>query len=225
MRWFRFYSEALDDDKVQALPAPLFKHWVNLLCLASYNQGEIADLRQAAFRLRLSPQRAEKVIAGLVSRGLLEPGGEGWTPHNWAGRQFASDDVADRVRKHRRGVTGNVTKPLRETPPEADTEQNRTDPETEAEDNIFRLYEQTIGPFDPHMATKLTEAEGEYSQECIRHSFQEASENNARSWRYVETILKAHKANGCYAGRRQVEADAAAEVLERHEQQQAEKTQ
>lgn len=209
MRWFRFYSEALDDDKVQGLAAPLFKHWVNLLCIASYNQGEIVNLQQAAFRLRLPPKKAEKIITELVDRGLLEPGGEGWAPHNWAGRQFASDDVAGRVRKHRQDVTGNVTKPLRETPPEADTEadteQNRTDPETE--DNIFRLCEQTIGPFDPHMATKLTEAEQEYSWECIQHSFAEASENNARSWRYVEAILKAHKVNGCYTARR---AEAAA---------------
>ena len=226
MRWFRFYSEALDDDKVQGLPGPLFKHWVNLLCIASYNEGEIANIQQAAFRLRLSPRRAEAVIAQLVDRGLLEPGGEGWAPHNWAGRQFASDDVAARVRKHRQGVPRNVSPPLQRTPPEADTEQNRTDPETEAdaEGTIFRLYEQTIGPFDPHMATKLAEAEGEYSQECIRHSFAEASENNARSWRYVEAILKAHKANGCYTARR-AEADARGneEVLERHEQKQREK--
>jgi len=105
MKWFRYWAEALDDDKVQALPGPLFKHWVNLLCVASYNNGEIANLRQAAFRLRLPPRRAKKVIDKLVERGLLEPGGEGWAPHNWAGRQFASDDVASRVRKHRQGVT------------------------------------------------------------------------------------------------------------------------
>lgn len=225
MRWFRYYSEALDDDKVQGLPASLFKHWVNLLCVANYNEGGIANLQQAAFRLRLSQRKAEEVIGKLVQRGLLEPVEEGWAPHNWAGRQFASDDVAARVRKHRRSAAGNVTPPLRGTPPEADAEQNRTDPETEsdteAEDNIFRLYEQTIGPFDPHMATKLKEAEAEYSWECIQHSFAEASENNARSWRYVEAILKAHKSNGCYT-QRSAEAGVAgsAEVLERHEQQQ-----
>lgn len=122
MKWFRYWAEALDDDKVQALPGPLFKHWVNLLCLACYNKGEIANLQKAAFRLRLSPRKARVVIAKLVDRGLLEPGGEGWAPHNWAGRQFASDDAGSRVRKHRGAVTGTVTKPLLVTPPETDTE-------------------------------------------------------------------------------------------------------
>lgn len=122
MRWFRYWAEALDDDKVQGLPGPLFKHWVNLLCVACYNEGEIFSLRQAAFRLRLSPRRAWEVIAKLVKRGLLEPKGEGWSPHNWTGRQFISDDSTSRVRKHRKPVTGNVTNPLQETPPETDTE-------------------------------------------------------------------------------------------------------
>lgn len=297
MRWFRFYSEALDDNKVQALPPPLFKHWVNLLCVASYHEGEIANLQQAAFRLRLPPRRAQAIIDQLVGRGLLEPGGEGWAPHNWAGRQFSGDSSTARVDRYRgrvrsmgqqvggylkdrgnilhrdgyrcvycgsgeklcvdhampvqlgggddpdnlvtackqcnsgkagrtpeqagykfqnketetvyRGYLSRLQKEgatVTATSPEAETEQNRTDPETDSEaeetPNIFRLYEQTIGPFDPHMATKLEEAEKEYSWECIRHSFEEASELNKRSWRYVEAILRAHKANGCYAGKR-----------------------
>jgi hypothetical protein len=69
------------------------------------------------------------------------------------------------------------------------------------------------------MAALLEEAEKEYSEECIRHSFAEATENNARSWRYVETILKAHKANGCYAGKRG-EPDVELSI---HEQAQAAK--
>ena len=40
------------------------------------------------------------------------------------------------------------------------------------------------------MATKLQEAEKEYSQERIQYAFREASENDARTWRYVEAVLK-----------------------------------
>lgn len=220
MRWFRFYSEVLHDPKVQRLPIAVRWRWVEVLCLANEGKprGRLPSMTDIAFGLHISHPKAATLVAELREKGLLDEKDGHLTPHNWNERQFASDDVAARVRKHRQGVPRNVTNPLHETPPEADTEQNRTDPETEAEaeGNIFRLYEQTIGPFDPHMATKLTEAEGEYSQECIRHSFQEASENNARSWRYVEAILKAHKANGCYEGRkRDTPAD---EFLRRREE-------
>lgn len=67
--------------------------------------------------------------------------------------------------------------------------------------NIFTIYENTIGGLDAHLAQRLGEVEAEYTAECIGHSFREASENNARSWRYVETILKRHKKEGCFNGR------------------------
>jgi diadenosine tetraphosphatase ApaH/serine/threonine PP2A family protein phosphatase len=108
VKWFRYWSEALDDEKVH--------------CVASYHQGEIESLEQVAFRLRLTRRKAQEVVGELVSRGLLDPAEEGWSPHNWAGRQFASDDVAARVRKHRLGVPCNVSGPLPGTPPDTDTE-------------------------------------------------------------------------------------------------------
>ena len=66
---------------------------------------------------------------------------------------------------------------------------------------IFRLYEEHIGTLDPYIAARLTEAEEEYSRECLTHSFAEASRQNIRRWAYVEAILKAHKQEGCYVRR------------------------
>jgi len=63
---------------------------------------------------------------------------------------------------------------------------------------IFELYEQTIGTIDAFMATRLVEAEGEYTEECLRHSFAEASTHNVRNWKYVEAVLGRHKTEGCY---------------------------
>ena len=63
---------------------------------------------------------------------------------------------------------------------------------------IFELYEQTIGTIDAFMGTRLVEAEGEYTEECLRHSFAEASTHNVRNWKYVETVLRRHKTEGCY---------------------------
>ena len=48
-RWFRFYDEALDDPKVQRLAPHLFKTWINLLCLASKEDGTMPSNDDIAF--------------------------------------------------------------------------------------------------------------------------------------------------------------------------------
>lgn len=56
--------------------------------------------------------------------------------------------------------------------------------------NIFRLYEENIGPLAPMIAEALAEAEDTYPTTWIEEAFQIAVERNARNWRYVEAILK-----------------------------------
>lgn len=99
-RWFRFYDGALDDPKVQALAPDLFKVWVNLLCVASRNDGLIsaADL---PFLLRLDQKKVDSSVAALVKAGLLDCNGDKHEPHNWAGRQFKADTSAERVARYR----------------------------------------------------------------------------------------------------------------------------
>ena len=43
-KWFRFYGDALNDPKVQMLPPETFKSWVNVLCLASQNDGVLGTI-------------------------------------------------------------------------------------------------------------------------------------------------------------------------------------
>jgi DNA-binding transcriptional ArsR family regulator len=135
MRWFRFYDDAVDDPKVQSLPAELFKTWVNLLCIASKNGGVIPyNYSQLAFRLRKDKSQMEKHLTVLIEAGLMDQG-ETLHPHNWSGRQYESDSSATRVKRYRerkRNVTGNatsnVTPTVNVTPPEAETD---AEPETE----------------------------------------------------------------------------------------------
>ena len=61
MKWFRFYADALDDPKVQRLPPPIFKTWVNLLCLASKNEGNLPSAEECAFALRMSDEDFMKI--------------------------------------------------------------------------------------------------------------------------------------------------------------------
>ncbi len=62
--------------------------------------------------------------------------------------------------------------------------------------NIFRLYEEHIGPITPLLAEALEEAEATYPHDWIEEAFRIAVANNARNWRYVEAILQRWQKEG-----------------------------
>ena len=151
MKWFRFYDEALDDPKVQQLPPILFKHWVNLLCLANTGKprGTLPALSDIAFRLRLSEAKASDALSLFIHAGLIELQDDGlYWMHNWAARQRASDDVAERVRKHRETVTGNESVTLPETPRKL-SRASDTDTDTDTDTEQKQNGEPPVGPPPP----------------------------------------------------------------------------
>jgi hypothetical protein len=155
MKWFRFYDEVLDDPKVQRLPADLRWYWTMLLCIANRNanRGTLPDIADIAFHLRISESDTEQVVAQLAAAGLVDADGNGrFTMHNWNGRQRVSDDVSQRVQKHREHVTRNVT----ETVPRARVTDTETDTETDT-DTESMLVKGGVGentPAPPKPATK-----------------------------------------------------------------------
>lgn len=106
------YESVLDDPKVQKLSDPVFRGWVNLLCLASRNEGEIpGDLSAIAFALRTTEAKAGELLKKLEGCGLIEQAKEGvFQPHNWAGRQYQSDNPNARVKKYRDKVRASGEK-------------------------------------------------------------------------------------------------------------------
>lgn len=132
-RWFRFYDSALDDPKVQLLDPALFKHWVNLLCFASKNDGVVTAGETVSFALRVTVDVAVDVVSRLVAVGLLDPlPGGNYEPHNWGERQFKHDSSTNRVKRFRErqrngGETVSPTVPGTQsvTAPETDTETER----------------------------------------------------------------------------------------------------
>jgi DNA replication protein len=64
--------------------------------------------------------------------------------------------------------------------------------------NIFRLYEEHIGPLTPIMSDTLKDAENTYPPQWIVDAIRMAVHKNARNWRYVETILRSWKEKGRY---------------------------
>ena len=120
-RWFRYYTEALDDPKVQLLSDALFRTWVNLLCLAARHGGVLPAIEDMAFALRLSEKETARRFDLLHSAELIDVTDGVISPHNWAARQFKTDVSNERVKQFRerhRNEPCNVTRSLHATPPE-----------------------------------------------------------------------------------------------------------
>ena len=62
--------------------------------------------------------------------------------------------------------------------------------------NIFRMYEENIGPLIPLIADALKDAEETYSPEWVADAIELAVKNNKRNWKYCEAILKRWKEEG-----------------------------
>lgn len=68
--------------------------------------------------------------------------------------------------------------------------------------NVFALYERHLGPLTPVVADQLRDAERAYPRVWIEEAILAAAESNARSWRYIETVLSHWEESGRPAGRR-----------------------
>lgn len=101
MAWWRAHDEAVDDPKLQKLPAETFRAWFNLVCIASKNGGKLPPIADVSFTLRKSDKEAQRIIDDMVARGLFDVTDEGVEPHNWNGRQYKSDVSTGRVRAFR----------------------------------------------------------------------------------------------------------------------------
>lgn len=180
MRWFRFYSEALNDPKAQLLPDRLFKQWINLLCIANDQEpsrgrgsGRLPkDISSIAYLLHMGVDEAQELLKGLVEWRLIDVQNGRYVMHNWPARQPKSDSSTERVRKHRATRSRNVS----ESPPEGEGEERRVrgrlrgegDAETAQTssrrpspsqdsnwDFAVDLYARNIGPLDTRTRNEL----------------------------------------------------------------------
>lgn len=115
-RWFRFYADAMRHPKVAKLNDAQFRLWVELLAVAADRDGIIPPLEDLKHVLRRRLDHLSRGVKELVTASLIDPLGDGYTPHGWDKRQYKSDTSTDRVRKYR--GKGNVS----ETPPDTEAE-------------------------------------------------------------------------------------------------------
>jgi hypothetical protein len=124
-RWFRVYNDLVDDPKVQRLDQSLFKALINLWCLASANDGVLPSIDEITFKLRMKPEKVQRVLTELRAAGLVDDDERGARPHNWDSRQFISDGSTSRVKRFRerhRNVSPAVFGTSAETETETETE-------------------------------------------------------------------------------------------------------
>lgn len=81
--------------------------------------------------------------------------------------------------------------------------------------NIFRLYEENIGPLAPLIADALTEAEETYPSAWIEEAISIAVRNNKRSWRYIVTILERWQREGKHGRQEKAEDRSDSEAARR----------
>lgn len=62
--------------------------------------------------------------------------------------------------------------------------------------NIYRLYEENIGPLTPMVADMLRETEQTYRLDWIEEAIRIAVQNNVRRWKYVEAVLHSWQEEG-----------------------------
>jgi DNA replication protein len=75
----------------------------------------------------------------------------------------------------------------------AEAEQSNPPPERP---NIFKLYEENIGPITPLIADVLKDVEETYPREWVAEALEIAVKSNKRNWKYVEAILLRWKEEG-----------------------------
>lgn len=203
MKWFRFYAEALHDGKVQRLSAQLFRHWINVLCLANEGKprGRLPEMRDIAYGLHLTPTRAATAIKSLQECGLLDEIDGRLVPHNWDERQPAWDDPKERQRRHRSRDDDVAWSRDNRVLEEKRVEETRTEESRPEAEGLLPLlidrYENEIGSLTPVMEPEMREwAERIPDERFISYAFKEASANGARNWKYVETIFTRLEAEG-----------------------------
>jgi len=62
--------------------------------------------------------------------------------------------------------------------------------------NVFRRYEENIGPLTPLIADALIDAEATYTAAWVADAIELAVKHNKRNWKYSEAILKRWKDEG-----------------------------
>lgn len=136
--WFRFYVEAMSDRKLRRMTPTQRWIWVAVLAAARQScrpgwllvsENEPMDAHDIADLAGVPEREVAKVLPLFEASAMLAFEDECWHVINWADRQYESDDVTARTRKHRSKEQGrNVPTTFPGTPPETESETETENP-------------------------------------------------------------------------------------------------
>jgi hypothetical protein len=131
MKWFRLWTDILDDVKILGLSDYEYRMFTYLLAYASEVDSTSGELQTTfnslSHRFRQRFNHFSRSIETFQRLGLVTVNGNGYLKiTNWNKRQFKSDNSYSRVKKYRE-VTAkrNVSKALHETVPDTDTDTDK----------------------------------------------------------------------------------------------------
>lgn len=141
MKWLRLYHEARNDAKLESLTDAQFRVWFRLLCFANEQpeRGAIQGMDDELLAVEVARGDTDLLHATLerLERLRIIQRGDGVEFVNWKKRNFESDNVTDRVRRHRETFQKRSSNDD-ETPPDTDSDSepdsdSETDTEKDAE--------------------------------------------------------------------------------------------
>lgn len=178
----QFFSELLPQiDDLGELKVTLYALWFVERTEGKVRYLTLADFREDALLQRALPESGlADALERAVQRGTLLRAGSGGeaiffinSPRGRAAFQALERGEWDPEAGPRPGVSLAVERP-----------------------NIYRLYEDNIGPLTPLVAEMLQQAEQEYPASWVEEAFKIAVQKNVRRWKYIEAILKSWQEEG-----------------------------
>lgn len=166
--WFRFYVEAVHDRKLRRQKPEV--RWLFVACLAAARQSpvpgrllvtehEAMTLDDLADFAGMGRRQVEAGMKSLHAVGVVALDGGGWIVPAFCGRQYESDDVTARTRKHRsnraEGTTMERSMPV---PGNDDGTHQRTETETETEQNPPNPPSKSLALVPPSASPPATDA-------------------------------------------------------------------
>jgi len=225
MPWFRVYSEILDDRKLKRISkktgqskALIIGVWISLLALAnkSIERGKLMiseDLPYSIDDLEDETGLPQEIIGQLLDEfrimGMIS-GNITIEISNWSKRQFKSDDVSKRVRRfreHQREEPHDETLQKRsgiviDTESDKESESDKEKEELPVLPNIFKFYDENIGPLTQNTADELMELEDKFGEGIVIEAIKEADNHQARNMAYIKTVANSLFTNGKRKGKR-----------------------
>jgi len=128
MQWFRVYNEILDDPKVAKMDGETFRCFVYLLAISSEQETDgiiNMSIPDISWRIRIPINTLEAAIAYFLENNIITKENGSFIITNWKKRQFASDNVGQRVKRYREkqcNVTSNVSGNVIDTDTETETD-------------------------------------------------------------------------------------------------------